>query len=43
MLELASVSVSIAGVPVLRQVSLNVPAGARVPEYGVDHRARPPS
>jgi branched-chain amino acid transport system ATP-binding protein len=34
MLELAQVSVSIAGVPVLRQVSLNVPAGARVALIG---------
>ena len=34
MLELASVSVSIAGVPVLREVSLNVAAGARVALIG---------
>ena len=34
MLELAAVSVSIAGVPVLREVSLNVPAGARVALIG---------
>lgn len=34
MLELAQVSVSIAGVPVLREVSLNVPAGARVALIG---------
>ncbi len=34
MLELASVSVSIAGVPVLREVSLKVPAGGRVALIG---------
>ncbi|WP_137123847.1 ABC transporter ATP-binding protein [Roseomonas sp. HF4] len=34
MLELAGVSVSIAGVPVLREVSLKVPAGGRVALIG---------
>jgi branched-chain amino acid transport system ATP-binding protein len=34
MLELARVSVAIAGVPVLREVSLRVPAGARVALIG---------